>query len=249
MRGGGYVAFIDNDDFVDPDMYVNLIDKLKETGASFACCNFRAVDENGNGVPDRKDKPILEAVLSKGEVWQELGIGGAQSRFGLTTYLWDKVFRKELFSNMKLRKGSNWDDAFAVHEIIEKSQSIYATNVCYYNYFVRANSTSHNFNGLADLDIVEDRCIRAQSLVRYGYKKEASATLCSGIRHFSMIYIQLDRKDTKVKVRATVLLKMLKDTRMMIPSSFFAFKYRMAMRIFFLNPVFFASIRRVILKK
>lgn len=229
-------------------MYVNLISKLQETGASFACCNFRKVDENGKSTPDRNDNPVFETVLSRAETWRELGVGGCETRFGLTTYLWDKVFRKDLFYGLELRKGSNWDDAFAVHKIIEKSQSIYATNVCYYNYFVRTSSTSHSFNGILDLDIVEDRCIRAQSLLHYGYGKEAGLTFYSGMCHFARIYNQLDRKETKIKVRATSLLKMLKDTRTMIPSKFFASKYKLAIRLFFLNPVFFDSIRSVISK-
>lgn len=246
--GGGCVAFIDNDDFVDPEMYVDLIGKLQETGASFACCNFRAVDEKGRAVPDRKEEPREESVLSKAEVWHELGVGGTKTRFGLTTYLWDKVFRKELLDGLKLRTGSNWDDAFAVHEIIEKSQSVFATNRCYYNYFVRSDSTSHSFNGLRDMDIVEDRCVRARFLLRYGYGKDAGTTLCSAVRHFAGIYKRLDRKDEKVKVRAAELLKMIKDTRAMIPRKFIAFKHKAAMKIFFLSPLLFASVRSMVSK-
>ena len=50
MASGEYVAFVESDDSVAPDMYEKLLKKAKETGADMVACNYHLTHEHSEAI-------------------------------------------------------------------------------------------------------------------------------------------------------------------------------------------------------
>ncbi|MGL4896880.1 MAG: glycosyltransferase family 2 protein, partial [Cetobacterium sp.] len=48
MAKGKYIAFLDSDDWVDSDMYVNMVEEAEKHQADIVICGFKKLDENKN---------------------------------------------------------------------------------------------------------------------------------------------------------------------------------------------------------
>lgn len=111
---GDFIAFVDSDDSIEPDMLEVLLDACVSTGSDVACCGFKRL-RNGawvSQVDERQDWDILtheEFLL--GVVGCSIGsppIGG---------YLWNKLFKYNLLHRVRLDTGKAvCEDLLAVAE-------------------------------------------------------------------------------------------------------------------------------------
>ena len=63
---GKYIAFVDGDDHIHPDMYSQLHFSILQSGADIAICNFLYVDESGKKIIDaNKNMPIKTESLQR----------------------------------------------------------------------------------------------------------------------------------------------------------------------------------------
>ncbi len=61
MAKGKYIAFLDSDDWVDLDMYINMVEEAEKNQADIVICGFKKLDENKNllstvKIPKRNNK-------------------------------------------------------------------------------------------------------------------------------------------------------------------------------------------------
>ena len=109
---GSYVGFIDGDDYIAPDFYEILSQKLTATDSSFVGARFTAVI---NGIA-RRCVPALEYVYTDKEKYiQDL----------FTKLLWEvsvcnKLFDSEIFRQLRFREGKIHEDNFIVLDIIKR---------------------------------------------------------------------------------------------------------------------------------
>ena len=61
---GEYIAFIDGDDFIHPEMLEDLYFALKDCDADMSVCNLQYVDENGNPIREYPNHIIPKQVLN-----------------------------------------------------------------------------------------------------------------------------------------------------------------------------------------
>lgn len=47
---GDYIGFVDSDDWIEPEMYSSLIQKISESGKNIALCSYYAVEISGRGM-------------------------------------------------------------------------------------------------------------------------------------------------------------------------------------------------------
>ena len=48
MAKGKYIAFLDSDDWVEEDMYLNMVKELEKNQADIVICGIKKIDENKN---------------------------------------------------------------------------------------------------------------------------------------------------------------------------------------------------------
>lgn len=134
---GEYIGFVDSDDYIAADMYELLLADM-ESDIDVACCGTVTL------YPDRmKVRPVLydnaprKMVFTNQEAVKELL---------LLKYLsfspCDKLFRRELFNNIRFPVGKVCEDLPVIYECIKESRKIINIGQVKYFYCYRENSVS-----------------------------------------------------------------------------------------------------------
>ena len=57
LSKGEYIAFVDSDDIIEPNMIEELLNNIKETKSDLSCCDIFEIHESTNKIVKRKEKP------------------------------------------------------------------------------------------------------------------------------------------------------------------------------------------------
>lgn len=138
IANGKYITFIDSDDYVSEDYVEFLYSLIKENNADISMGKHFIIYKNDiiNTGTDLKNilkpKEALEKMLYSND---------------LDVSAWAKLYKKELFQNIKYPKGRLYEDAATTYKLIDKSKIIAFYSKPIYYYVIRDNSiTNHNFN-------------------------------------------------------------------------------------------------------
>ena len=130
---GNYIGFIDSDDFADVRMYEILLNNLKSTNSDISICNLYKFSN--------------EKEIYKTEEIEKLTVYDRKNFFEnmyndllVSVLAWNKLYKKEIFSDIRYPKGKIIEDAAILHYIIGKCDKIVITNLELIYYFCRDNS-------------------------------------------------------------------------------------------------------------
>lgn len=133
---GEYIAFVDSDDYIEPDMYAVMIDALERTNSDMSLCGFVT----------HSSLRLAKSVIPKEETVFE----NAESilRAYLTTSIigsavWNKVYKKHLFAEIRFPEGVAREDVYILHHVFDKCRRAVHTAQHFYNYIVRDGSSEH----------------------------------------------------------------------------------------------------------
>ena len=155
---GKYIGFVDSDDYIKEDMYEILINLIKEYDADVSICNLYDVIEGKeyirnkeNGIKEYNRIDILKEVLLDKNI---------------QSYAWNKLYKKELFNEIKYPIGKKYEDIGTTFYIFEKCNKVVVTSEPEYYYLKRADSLVNNVTESTVLDYTEI------IIQRYLYTKE-----------------------------------------------------------------------------
>lgn len=139
---GDYITFVDSDDYIDEDMYQDLIG-LFDDGIDIVHCSYKNVDESGK---------ILSVVGNDNAVIKMNHDEGVMCLFTgkyFTGGLWNKLYKINLFKNVRLDENVKYnEDVLANFFLFDKSdKSIYVSKP-YYNYVANNDSSTHSADGV-----------------------------------------------------------------------------------------------------
>ena len=132
-----YVTFVDPDDWIDENMYLNMMNALLSTHSDIVQCGFCEVFEDGSVLHRTSEYKVgsfeivdrIKGVLLivEGKEWG--------------SYMWDKIFKKQLFDHIEFPKGRNLYEDVAIEYILfhHAMQTVYLQDE-YYFYFRRIGS-------------------------------------------------------------------------------------------------------------
>ena len=141
---GEYITFVDSDDYIDAEMYSDLIKLIQNYNAQIAHCSYKNIDANGKvisvvGNNDRISKQKHDEAM-------ECLITGVLFAGGLCNKLYDS----------KLFYGCRLDENISINEdvllnvlLFDKSDIIVYTDAPYYNYVAYENSSTHSTDMLS----------------------------------------------------------------------------------------------------
>lgn len=134
---GAYIAFVDGDDWIEPQMYARLMENLQKHGADISHCGYQMV------FPDRVDY-----YYNSGKILiQDRAQGCADLLEGtfVEPTLGTKLFRRELFAGM-----AAWlDPSIRINEdllmnfyLFRQAKTAVFEDVCPYHYILRKGSAA-----------------------------------------------------------------------------------------------------------
>ena len=128
---GKYLGFIDGDDYIEPEMYEKLYNALVDNNADISICKFRYLGAK----EDRNDNiAITDEVLTGKEILFEKR--AAKNAWGWG-FAWNKLYKKEVFRELRYPVGKAYEDDFIVHKLFWDVQRVACTSYIGYNYIER----------------------------------------------------------------------------------------------------------------
>ena len=129
---GKYIGFVDSDDYIENDMYEVLYNTIKNNNADISIVSFYEMYKDKLiGV---RDSGKLE-IFNKLEALKELLIDTR-----IQSYAWNKLFKRELFSDLKFPTGKNFEDIATTLLLFEKCDKIVLFEKPKYYYLRRDDS-------------------------------------------------------------------------------------------------------------
>ena len=135
---GQLIGFVDADDWVEPEMYSILVDKLAESGADIVMCSFYLY------LPGQKN-PIAKGLLNAESSDYDETVYWLIKKNGYIPSLWNKIFRREVvFQNNQTilmdRNLSCGEDAIWLYKALKRSQKTVCIPQVLYHYRSREDS-------------------------------------------------------------------------------------------------------------
>ena len=158
FANGNYLAFVDSDDYISEDYFDVLYNALVNSNAEMALCNFIKVDEHGNEIDEKQKIEAEEKVLSKKDFYGQLN-GKLHMMYVVS---WCKLFKKEVFSEIRFPVGKIHEDEFLIHHIVDKCDKIVTIDKQMYYYLQRSGSIMNSRLTVRNLNAVEANFDRAE---------------------------------------------------------------------------------------
>ena len=136
---GEYLIFIDSDDYIEKNMVEVLYNDLIKNNADISICDYIKEYSDKKEI-DNFDKKYF--VISGNDKYNYL-----YNEYSIRTIVaWNKIYKKELFKEIRYEKGKVHEDEFIIHELLNKAKKISYVLEPLYHYIQRDNSITHSFN-------------------------------------------------------------------------------------------------------
>lgn len=165
---GNFIAFIDSDDYIHPQMFEILYNNMKINDSDLVLCDYKKVYENES---DKYKNYDVENIKSNNYTNIE-ALSRLQGNKGITYVVaWNKLYKRRLFNDLKYKEGKIHEDEFIIHEILYKCNLVSYVSMELYYYLQRSDSiTTSKFN-ISRLDGL-DACIERILFYKHINEKE-----------------------------------------------------------------------------
>lgn len=179
---GDYIGFVDSDDWIEPEMYSSLIQKISESGKNIALCSYYAVEISGERYECRC--VVDKEVLDKDDYFRFIVLGGDGG------YIWNRLYDADILKEVRFYEDIWYsEDLLFNFKTAQKSNGAAILDKIEYNYVQKRIKeqawvmNDHSFDSMTAFEImlsykdipedVYDCCLR-------GYAA-AAFTLLSGV--------------------------------------------------------------------
>ncbi len=145
---GEYIGFVDSDDYVSSDMFEFLLSLLEDTGSDMSICGHVKTSHNGKPRPYLKQKKVY-ILDSEEAISKMLQLGLYES------FLWNKLFKRELFDSVRFPSGKLHEDLFVMYKPMDKANRIAYSKSVKYFYRQRIGSVIHTFYNPRFFDYIQ----------------------------------------------------------------------------------------------
>ena len=131
IAAGDYIAFVDSDDWIEPQMYEKMLAAMKAEQAEICACRIRSC------YPDHCVEwgcPEYRAT----EPEQTLAMLYNDTAYPVSAL--NKLYRRELWETLRFPVGKICEDAFTTYLLVHKAKHIVQLPEAFYNYRIRPES-------------------------------------------------------------------------------------------------------------
>ena len=134
---GKYLGFIDSDDYVETNMFSFLYNNIKKYDADISICGRFINYEDGREIVQHTYE-VLKVMTN------EEGLIALNSFKYFDMSSCDKLYKKEIFSNIEFPYGLKCEDYYTMYKLFDKSKVIVYDSKPMYHYYQREGSISRN---------------------------------------------------------------------------------------------------------
>ena len=144
---GDYIAFVDGDDFLDKDMYAELIDEIVKSGADFLNSGYKMIYPDSTYESVNATTFVYE-VRSEGDridLVESCFFGRKRDKY-VNPSIWSKLFRADFIKESYSLVPDNQDygeDLICLYCCMVKCNKVISVDKTFYNYNVREGSMSN----------------------------------------------------------------------------------------------------------
>lgn len=153
---GKYIGFVDSDDYIKNDMFEVLYRNLIEFNADISITNIIEI---------KKRQEVIEKYNDI-EIYDKTNIIPMLLNNHITNYLYNKLYKKELWKDIRLPVGRILEDMDVMYRILERADRVVCTNRSAYYYLIREDSSISKIN----IKLTND--LKEAVNKRYEYLKE-----------------------------------------------------------------------------
>ena len=157
-----WLAFVDSDDWVHEKYLEYLYRGVMEHHTEISMCDYEETDGTSQQVcADAFDTTVvdgLELFASKKNV--------------VATVAWNKLYQKELFSQLRYPVGKIHEDEYTTYKLLAKAGRVTYLQVPLYHYYINQQGITRSGYSIRNLDVVaaiEEQCSFFRSIGRNEY--------------------------------------------------------------------------------
>lgn len=152
---GKYIAFVDSDDWIHPQMYERLIKVAEITGSDIVNCKYETSYEEKIDILE--EESLEHKVLNVEEALKSLIL-----EKNIRQVVWNKIYRRKILKGIWFEKGKFHEDEFWTYRVIANANHITDLDFIGYYYFQREDSIIGKVYSLKRLDVLEAKEKRFQ---------------------------------------------------------------------------------------
>lgn len=148
---GDYIGFVDSDDYIHPQMYETLYKATIKNNAEISLCDFKRVftsNEDFIFYNECSDKYMTIEHLSNIESLHRMN----QDNGVVFVIACNKLYKKELFNNLRYKEGIIHEDEYMVHKVLYAAKKINYIHEKLYFYMQRDGSIMNNRTDINRID-------------------------------------------------------------------------------------------------
>ncbi len=200
---GKFLIFIDSDDFIHSKYVEKMYLIQKETKSDLVICGYNTVvsmDDIDFKQEFSNQYKIVTPKQAINQIYSDIPYNGL-----IIVVAWNKLYKRELFKNIRYPFGKISEDNFVIVDILEQCEKIAISEDKMYYYVISENSITRSKYSIKNFDLLDAMELRTDKIIKYGnevYKKHINYYL-------NQIYIDYYR--TSDKLLRNMLRKRLHD--------------------------------------
>lgn len=133
---GDYIGFVDSDDYIDKDMFKNLVEGVEKYKCEISMCDLVETYSLNDEIKEYKLKHIkMDKKQALEQLLYDKNIGN---------YMTVKLFKRELFEGIEFPKETLYEDIAIAYKLFNKASNILYIPVPMYHYYQRSDSIVNN---------------------------------------------------------------------------------------------------------
>ena len=190
IASGEYLFFIDGDDRLTPDCFEKLMQHMTPD-VDFVSAEYQEVADEGFSVPiNASEHKNFEGILTQKEI-----IHDCYNFKFYTKVVWAKLFRKELWDDVRFNHMLYSEDTYAMFQVIENVRNAAFILDPLYLYLQRSSGASRYLKLSAHANYLETLLFMYQkALKKYPEHKESFADFYNGYAYYILKAYQARHK-------------------------------------------------------